>query len=151
MDFETIVKQWVMAVRGIKVPENEDDLDRLIAFSDFIIDKMADGDDPGLTALLLVVGNFIEEYESKSPYKSKNDVENVMMIGGHRAAIQYDPELDTFRGEFVGLNGGADFYGASVQELREEGELSLKAFLDMCKEKGIDPLRRNPPEGIHET
>ena len=65
-------------------------------------------------------------------------MKNVMIIKGHKAAIQYDPALDMFRGEFVGFNGGADFYGASVQELRKEGKLSLKAFLDMCNEQDIN-------------
>jgi len=140
MDFETTVNRWETAVRDIKVPKNENDLDRLIAFSDFIIDKMADGDGPGLEALLLVVGNLIEEYESQSPYESKSDAVGIMMIGGHhKATIQYDPDLDTFRGEFIGLNGGADFYGTSVQELRKKGEGSLKVFLkvflEVCEEE----------------
>ena len=46
-----------------------------------------------------------------------------------------------FRGEFVGLNGGADFYSVDVAGLRREGEISLKVFLDMCREKGIEPKK----------
>ena len=34
---------------------------------------------------------------------------NIMEINGYRAVVQYDPEIDMFRGEFIGLNGGADF------------------------------------------
>lgn len=71
-------------------------------------------------------------------------MKNIMIIKGYKTAIQYDPEFDAIRGEFVGFHGDADFYGASVQELREEGKLSLKAFLDMYKEKGINPARKNP-------
>jgi predicted HicB family RNase H-like nuclease len=66
---------------------------------------------------------------------------NVMTISGHRAVIQFDPEIGMFRGEFVGLNGGADFYADSVEGLRREGETSLRVFLDVCQEKGIDPVR----------
>jgi predicted HicB family RNase H-like nuclease len=29
---------------------------------------------------------------------------NNMMIEGYRAIIQYDPEIEMFRGEFTGLN-----------------------------------------------
>ena len=34
---------------------------------------------------------------------------NVMIIDGHKAVIQYDLETDVLRGEFIGLNDGADF------------------------------------------
>ena len=37
-----------------------------------------------------------------------------MEIEGYRAVIQFDPDIDLFRGEFVGLNGGADFYAPDV-------------------------------------
>jgi len=33
---------------------------------------------------------------------------NVMEIDGVKAVIAFDPEINMFRGEFVGLNGGAD-------------------------------------------
>ncbi|MBB2156644.1 type II toxin-antitoxin system HicB family antitoxin [Gluconacetobacter diazotrophicus] len=66
---------------------------------------------------------------------------NVMTIGGHRAVVQFDPEIGMFRGEFVGLSGGADFYADSVAGLQREGETSLRVFLEMCAEKGIDPVR----------
>lgn len=66
---------------------------------------------------------------------------NVMIILGHRAVIRFDPEIGLFRGEFIGLNGGADFYADSVEGLRREGEASLRLFLDVCREKGIQPQR----------
>ena len=34
---------------------------------------------------------------------------NIMEINDYRALIQYDPEIELFRGEFIGLNGGSDF------------------------------------------
>lgn len=66
---------------------------------------------------------------------------NVMTIDDYSAKIQYDPELDQFRGEILGLNGGADFYGKTPQELREEFKKSLDIFLAVCKEKGIAPIK----------
>ena len=30
---------------------------------------------------------------------------NTMTINGHQAVIAFDPEIQMFRGEFVGLNG----------------------------------------------
>jgi predicted HicB family RNase H-like nuclease len=82
---------------------------------------------------------------------------NVMEIDGYKAVIKYDPEIGMFRGEFIGLNGGADFYATTVEGLREEGRKSLNVFLEMCAEDGVNPVReftgrfnlRVPPE-LHE-
>ncbi len=82
---------------------------------------------------------------------------NVMSLGGYHAKIEYDPELDLFRGEILGLSGGADFFGKNPKELRTEFKRSLDVFLQVCKEKGIEPRRhfsgkfnlRIPPE-LHE-
>lgn len=67
---------------------------------------------------------------------------NTITINDYRAMISLDPDLRLFRGEFVGLNGGADFYADSYAKLRAEGERSLAAFLEVCKENGVDPVRR---------
>lgn len=82
---------------------------------------------------------------------------NLMTVGGYTAKIEYDEELDLFRGEILGLNGGADFYGKNPKELRAEFKKSLQVFLEVCAEKGIEPRRhfsgkfnlRIPPE-LHE-
>ena len=34
---------------------------------------------------------------------------NIMTIDGYSARIEYDPDLDTFRGAILGLNGGPIF------------------------------------------
>jgi len=81
---------------------------------------------------------------------------NMMEVGGYKAKIEYDPELDQFRGEILGLNGGADFYGKSPASLRKEFKNSLKVYLQVCEEKGIAPTKeysgkfnlRIPP-GVH--
>lgn len=67
---------------------------------------------------------------------------NVMSVDGYSARIEYDPELDMFRGEILGLNGGADFYGKNPKELRAEFKKSLEVFLAVCKEKNIEPRRQ---------
>jgi len=79
---------------------------------------------------------------------------NIMIVEGHKARIEYDPEIDMFRGEILGLNGGADFFGKTPDELRMEFKTSLKVFLEVCEEKGIEPHKeysgkfnlRIPPE-----
>ena len=82
---------------------------------------------------------------------------NVMTVDGYSARIEYDPEMDMFTGEILGLTGGADFYGKTPIELRKEFRKSLAVFLEVCQEKGIEPRRnysgkfnlRIPPE-LHE-
>ncbi len=77
-----------------------------------------------------------------------------MKINGCKASFVYDPETEMFRGEFVGLRGGADFYASDIASLRREGAASLQVYLDMCREEGIEPTRqfsgkfnlRLPPE-----
>jgi predicted HicB family RNase H-like nuclease len=62
-------------------------------------------------------------------------------VDGYHAKIEYDEETDQFRGEILGLSGGADFYGSSPDELRREFQKSLEVFLEVCKEQGIEPRR----------
>lgn len=64
---------------------------------------------------------------------------NLMIIQGHQALVQYDPDIELLRGEFLDLNGSADFYAADVKKLKQEGEKSLEIFFEVCKEKGINP------------
>lgn len=79
---------------------------------------------------------------------------NVMEFdGGYQAVITYDPEIEMFRGEFIGLNGGADFYAEDAEGLKREGKASLDVFLRMCAEDGVAPRKaqgkfalRLPPE-----
>lgn len=66
---------------------------------------------------------------------------NVMKINGQQAVVTFDPDIEMFRGEFIGLNGGADFYAYSVDELKKEGAESLRIFLDECKNDGTEPYK----------
>lgn len=67
---------------------------------------------------------------------------NVMLISEHKAVISYAPGVDTFRGEFVGLSGSADFYALDMSGLRREGEQSLKVLLEARSVRhGIEPRK----------
>ena len=59
----------------------------------------------------------------------------------NKAVIQYDPDIEMFRGEFIGLNGGADFYAKDIGGLHKEGQISLDVFLEMCREDGVEPRK----------
>lgn len=81
---------------------------------------------------------------------------NIMNIDGYRAVIKYDPEIEMFRGEFSGLNGGADFYAYDIDGLKKEGAISLSIFLKGCKERNIKPNKEysgkfnvRVPKGLH--
>lgn len=82
---------------------------------------------------------------------------SVTTLDGYNARIEYDPEIEMVRREILGLTGGADFYGKTPKEIRSEFKKSLKIFLEVCKENGIEPRRnysgkfnlRVPPE-LHE-
>lgn len=66
---------------------------------------------------------------------------SMMEVDGYKAKIEYDSDLDQFRGEILGLNGSADFYGKTPASLRKEFRNSLKVFLEVCKEQGIEPKK----------
>jgi predicted HicB family RNase H-like nuclease len=73
-------------------------------------------------------------------------MKNIMEFdGGYKAVIAYDPDIEMFRGEFIGLTGGgADFYAKDAAGLKKEGQLSLNIFLRMCEEDGVVPKK---PQG----
>ena len=66
---------------------------------------------------------------------------NMMIVDDYKAKIEYDADIDMFRGEIIGLNGGADFYGETPSELKKEFKKSLEVYLEVCKEKGISPRK----------
>jgi predicted HicB family RNase H-like nuclease len=67
---------------------------------------------------------------------------NVLEINGVKAVIAFDPDINMFRGEFVGLPGGADFYATDIEGLRREGEISMKVFFEMCLEENVSPYKK---------
>ena len=64
-----------------------------------------------------------------------------MVIDNVKAVIKYDPDMALFRGEFIGLNGYADFYADNIADLKKEGMISLKVFREVCAEDGVEPLK----------
>ena len=55
---------------------------------------------------------------------------SLIEINGYSATVNYDESIKMWRGEFIGLkDGSADFYAKDLDELRKEGEISLRVFL----------------------
>lgn len=67
----------------------------------------------------------------------------IINIDGHKAALSFDPEIGLYRGEFLGLTGGADFYADIAEKLSAEGRISLRVYFDVCCENNIAPVH-NP-------
>lgn len=62
----------------------------------------------------------------------------MMQHGRYLAAIEYDPDEESFYGRTVNVSpGGFDFWGSSVEELRREFALSAEVFEEVTREKGI--------------
>lgn len=86
-----------------------------------------------------------------------NMSKNIIVINGYSAVVSFDSDINMLRGEFIGLNGGADFYASTIDNLHHEAKISLDTFLQVCAEKGIEPVKqfsgkfnaRIPPE-LHE-
>lgn len=69
-------------------------------------------------------------------------IDNTMELDGFIAVIKFNPETDEFRGEIQGLNGGADFYGRTPDELRKEFKASLEHFIATATKHGL-PIRKD--------
>ena len=90
------------------------------------------------------IDDYLEASEElgSAPEKPKpSPIMNVMTVDDYHARIEFDPELAMFRGEILGLNGGADFYGKNPKELPAEFKRSLTVFLEVCAEKKMEPRR----------
>ncbi len=62
-----------------------------------------------------------------------------MRVGQYIAKIEYDPDLDCFSGRVVNLSSPVTFQGRTPAELRRELNASIKTYLDVCRERGIEP------------
>lgn len=62
-----------------------------------------------------------------------------VFIAGQPARVSFDNDLGLYRGEFLALSGGADFYAPTTEQLPEEGRASLKLYLEVCQTKGVTP------------
>lgn len=54
---------------------------------------------------------------------------------GYIGVIDFDPEIDLFHGTVINTQDVITFYGASVNELREEMQKSLEVYFEVCEEE----------------
>lgn len=62
-----------------------------------------------------------------------------MEYNGFVAQIEYDEDIDSFCGNVVNISSPITFYGKTTEELRREFASSVQTWLDVCKERGIEP------------
>lgn len=62
-----------------------------------------------------------------------------MEYKGFMAAIEYDDELDGFMGTVLNVSSPITFYGQNPEELHREFANSVETWLEVCRERGIEP------------
>ena len=62
-----------------------------------------------------------------------------MEYKGFMAAIEYDDELDSFMGTVLNVSSPITFYGQNPEELHREFANSVETWLEVCRERGIEP------------
>lgn len=66
---------------------------------------------------------------------------DLMRHGDYLARITYDEDAESFLGQVINIRDVVTFYGRSVEELRREFATSIEVYLDLCREKGVEPQR----------
>lgn len=68
---------------------------------------------------------------------------NIYKYKDWEATISYCSDINCFKGEIIGLSGYADFEFDDVETLEEEFETSIRVYLQICKEHGINPYKED--------
>ncbi len=66
-----------------------------------------------------------------------------MKYKGYSAVVNFDEDDQLFVGKVVDIDSRTNisFHSKHADELQQEFEASVKAYLDMCKERGIQPRK----------
>lgn len=68
-----------------------------------------------------------------------HQMNSVMEYYGYRARISYSQEDEIFVGEVLGINDSLNFYGTTINELKEAFHQSIDNYIKLCKEIGKSP------------
>ncbi len=63
----------------------------------------------------------------------------MMEYKGYLGCVEYDDEGGEFSGEVVGTRDVISFHGTTVEELKQEFQKSVDAYLMFCRERGREP------------
>jgi predicted HicB family RNase H-like nuclease len=62
---------------------------------------------------------------------------NSMEIAGQPAVINYVPELNAFRGKFLGLSGYCDFVSDSIQGYNRRARYHYRSISQIVMKRGL--------------
>ena len=66
---------------------------------------------------------------------------NVMEYKGYVGTVEFSAEDNILFGKVIGINGLVSYEGDSIRTLREDFKAAVDDYLEMCKEKGIEPKK----------
>ena len=68
-------------------------------------------------------------------------IANLLRYGDYYAEFGYDDSADALHGRVVGIDDVIDFYGRTVDELKQEFRSSVDDYLAWCCEEGEAPQK----------
>lgn len=66
---------------------------------------------------------------------------NILEYKGFSGTVEYSPEDDVLFGKLIGINGLVSYEGKSIDELKDDFREAVDDYVDMCREKNIEPLK----------
>ena len=64
---------------------------------------------------------------------------NMLNYQGYYAEFGYDDSADALHGRVIGLTDVIDFYGRTIDELKDEFRASIDEYVAWCREEGTEP------------
>lgn len=65
----------------------------------------------------------------------------MLKFKNYLAKLEYDEEIEMFRGVVINTSSHIDFYSDTVAGLKDEFKKSVETYLEVCREHGIRPDR----------
>ncbi len=66
---------------------------------------------------------------------------NVLEYKGYAGSVEFSSENNILFGKVIGINGLISYEGESVAELREDFKAAVDDYLEICKEKNVEPQK----------
>lgn len=66
---------------------------------------------------------------------------NTIEYMDYQATVSYQDDVDMLMGQVINARDVITFYGKSVDELKAQMEASVKDYLALCAQQGIEPAK----------
>ncbi len=67
---------------------------------------------------------------------------NMLEYKGYYGTVEYSAKDNILFGKVSGINGLISYEGDSIQSLKTDFEEAIDDYLEMCKEKGVEPEKK---------